>query len=418
MSHYLVVIVAIAGLISAQISYSQGAATLGLAVDNSEKSLIAVVENSQAAGDLLTARTARELLFLLTAYEASNERLLNEAFESVNEEHRQFIGTINSAVENLNRDGIKTSNQSERVMDQAYRSVKDLTLDSFPTVLRYRGSVILPGQEADIRLRVYGSNLMQGEPYLELDGESYSASLRTAQDLLFTIPRKVFDHDDIAIVTKNGALHLPYEAGGFLGFFTEKKEVVNEIAFFVLPNTLGRARVQYEALGTARRRIVETGNWHDNAPTGCRSFSHGQAARGGRIAADGRQNRRYYGNDHGEHRAMTKGNGDAYMVICVTPDDPGKNGQSAPYRYMIEEYWDEPTSTPIVEALKLGWRAESQVEIGNGVDKLLVTFTDFTGRKTKHTPADNPSTPYAHVSFDDRGMVVLRPIIPKYLPAL
>jgi len=211
---------------------------------------------------------------------------------------------------------------------------------------------------------------------------------------------------------------LPYESGGFLGFFTNEKEVVNEIAFIVLPKTLGQATVQYEVTGTERKEIIETGDWHDNAPTGCRSFGHALAAEGKGFDADSPHVGRYSRNSYGERRGMTTRDADVFMVICVSRDVSDENDQTEPYRYKIVEYWDEPTRTSTIKEQKVDWRAESKVSIGNNVDNLLVTFTDFSGRETKHTPSNNPRAPYGQVSFDDSGIVVLRPVIPTYLPAL
>ena len=105
------------------------------------------------------------------------------------------------------------------------------------------------------------------------------------------------------------------------------------------------------------------------------------------------------------------------MKICADPEVADENGRVKSFRYKIVESWLEPTRTHTATERKLDWHADSKITIHKNSDKVLVTFTDFSGRETKHTPSNNPKAPYGEVSFDEPEMVLFRPIIPAYLTA-
>jgi hypothetical protein len=392
--------------------------TLGVAIDQAEKSLNSVVDNSREAGDFLIARTAQELLFLLDSFEASNQKLLKTAFELVGQERRQFIGGIEKAIGELNTGVVTTLDRSERVVDQAYQLVKDVTFDTYPTIFRYRGSVVVPGQTADIRLSIRGANLSHGQPYLVLDGKSYPAERPTTQDLIVTIPRSVISHDDNSIIYKNGKLIISYESGGFLGFFTDEEKASYDIGLIVLPNNLGSASITYDVLGTARRERTYTGEWSHRGGSGCRSFSQAPAAQGRRFDPDRSSITRHSGNQRGEGRSITIRDTGMSMAICVSRGLLDRDDGFAHYRYSFLEYWTEPTATPSRKELKVAWLTDGTATIGTNVDKVILTFTDFTGKETKHTPSSNPAAQYGEISFDDQGVILLRPKIPRDLAAL
>lgn len=418
MNRYLVIFAATVVLCGARNTFAVDPLTMGLAIDQAEKSLNSVVDNSREAGDFLIAHTARELLFLLDSFEASNEKLLNKTFNSVSKERRQFISGIERAVNELNQGVVTTLDRSERVVDQAYQLVKDVTFDSYPTLFRYRGSVIVPAATSDVRLRMRGANFTHGEPYFELGGKSYPAARPTTQDLVVTIPRDVITHDEKEIRYRSGKLNVSYEAGGFLGFFTDKKTVTYDISLIVLPEILGSASIQYEKLGTKHKEKIYSGEWSHRGSSGCRTFNQPPAAKGRRFDPDRSSIRRYSGNSRGEGRSITIKDTGMSMAICVRRGMFDKDDGFAHYRYRFVERWTEPTRTPTTEELKIGWLGDSSVSIGNNVDKVLFTFTDFSGRVTKHTPSSNPRATYGQVSFDDQGIILFRPTIPSDLTAL
>ena len=336
----------------------------------------------------------------------------------MSQERRQFIRGIEKAVNDLNQSVVTTLDRSERMVDQTYQLVKDVTFDSYPTLFRYIGSVIVPGQTADIRVLIRGANLSHGQPYLILDGKSYPAIKPTMQDLIITIPRSVINHDKNDITYKNGKLNITYEAGGFLGFFMDEKTVVYDISLIILPKHLGSASIQCEMLGTARRERIYTGEWSHRGRSGCRNFSQVPAASSRRFDPDRSSITRHSGNRRGEGRNITKKDTGMSMAICVRRGTFDKDDGFAHYRYSFLEYWTEPIVTPVSKMLTVGWLKDSTVSIGRNVDKVLFTFTDFAGRETKHTPSSNPNTPYGQVSFDDQGIILFRPIIPSDLAVL
>ncbi len=418
MNYYSAILLSSVVFFTAQDIFAENSTTLAKAIDRNEKSSKSIATDSREAGDFLTARTAQELLLLLSSFEASNEKQLEAAFESVDKERRGFIGAIESAVTDLNRGVVNTTDRSERVVDEAHQLLKAVTSDSFPTVFRFRGTVVFPGDQADIRLRVRGNNFEYGEPYIELDGQSYPASRPTTKELVIKIPRGLFIHDDEVMVVKTGTLHLPYETGGFFGLFSSDRAIVHEINFVVLPKFLGHTKVQYDVLGTERREVVETGIWHENAPSGCRSFRKripaGQEKRsdGGKPQTEPHSVKQLDENRHNSYRDP-----DVYMKICADPEVADSNGRVKSFRYKIVESWLEPTRTPTVTEQQVNWEADSTITIHENADNLLFTFTDFSGRETEHTPSSNPEARYGQVSFDEPEMVLFRPIIPKYLTA-
>ena len=418
MKKYLSTLTGLVLLFCAKSALAVDPLTLGFSINQAEKSLNSVVDNSREAGDFLIARTAQELLFLLDSFEASNQKLLKTAFKSVGQERRQFIGGIEKAISELNTGVVTTLDRSERVVDQAYQLVKDVTFDTYPTIFRYRGSVVVPGETSDIRLSIRGANLTHGQPYLVLDGKSYPAKRPTTQDLIVTIPRSVFGHDENSIIYKTGKLHISYESGGFLGFFTDEEEVSYDIGLIILPTNLGSASITYEVLGTARREKIYRGEWSHRGRSGCRSFSQAPAAQGRRFDPDRSSITRYSGNRRGEGRGITIRDTGMSMAICVSRGTFDRDDGFAHYRYSFLEYWTEPTATPSSKQLKVAWLTVGTATIGTNVDKVILTFTDFTGKQTKHTPSSNPDAQYGEMSFDDQGVILLRPKIPNDLAAL
>lgn len=392
--------------------------TLGLAIGQAEKSLNSVVDNSREAGNFLIARTAQELLFLLDSFEASNKELLKTAFKLLSQERRQFIGSIEKAISDLNNGVVTSLDRSERLVDQTYQLVKDVTFDTYPTIFRYRGSVVVPGYTADIRVRIRGANLSHGQPYMLLGGKSYAAVRSTTQDLIITIPRSEFRHDEQEITYKSGKLSVTYESGGFLGFFTNESTAVYTIDLIVLPNNLGNASITYETLGMARHERVISGEWHHNGSSGCRNFNLAPAAVGRRFDPDRSTITRTSGNSRGKGQDISIRDTAVIMNICVSRGQFDKDDGFAHYRISVLEYWDEPTVTPSSKVLNIGWIKDNTVTIGTNVDKVILTITDFTGRETKHTPSSNPSALYGEASFDDQGVIIFRPKIPSDLAIL
>lgn len=420
MTSYSKTLVAILFLCGAENALAVNPLTLGGAILQAEKSLNSVVDNSRQAGDFLIARTAQELLFLIDTFEASNERLLKMAFKSVSQERRQFIGGIEKAIVDLNHGAVKTLNRSERVVDQAYQLVKDVTFDTYPTIFRFRGSVVVPGETADIRLRIRGANLSHGQPYFVLDGKSYAALKPTTQDLVVTIPRSVVTHEEKKIAYKNGKLKITYNAGGFLGFFTEEKTVTYDISLIILPKHLGSISIQYDVLETTHREKLYTGEWHHQGRSGCKDFRQTPAAKGRRFDPDRSSITRRAGSSRGKGESITIKDTVMSMKICVSrnPWNLDKDNGFAHYVYRFVEIWTEPTVTPTSTAISADWLIGATATIGKNVDHVLVTFTDFTDNATNHTPSHNPLASYGKITIDDQGIILFQPIIPGDLAAL
>jgi hypothetical protein len=392
--------------------------TLGAAITQIEKSLNSIVDNSRESGDFLIARTAQELLFLLDSFEASTEKVLDKTFNSISEERRQFIGGIQSAIDDLNKGVVTTLDRSERIVDQAYELVKDVTFDTYPTLFRYRGSIVVPDDPSDIRIKVRGANLTYGEPYFKIRDEKYPVTRSTTQDLVITIPRNKLSHDESKIIYDSGKLNISYKSGGFLGFFTDEKSVTYDIEMLILPKKLGSASMQYDALGSEQKEKIYAGEWSHRGGSGCRSFSQSPSAKGRRFDPDRSTITRHSGNSRGEGRGIAIKDTGMTMAICVDRGRFDRDDGFAHYRYKFVEYWTENTNTPMTKDLSAGWRVDSTATIGTNVDKVLFTFTDFTGKSSKHTPSSNPKARYGEVSFDDQGIVLFRPSIPSELTAL
>lgn len=200
----------------AQVEAVAGSVTTSVLINEISDQLNGLIDNARRSGDFLAMRAAQESLLVIDAFEASNQRSLNLAFDRIGKERQAVLNAVRETAYNIEQGRIDTLQKLQETGDQLDKLVRDTTFQRKPRIYRYRGTIVNPQETADVRVSVSGYRINQKSPYLVLDGKRYDARIE-GENLRFILPRSAFEAESDQLKSQFAALNLQEKTGGVLG---------------------------------------------------------------------------------------------------------------------------------------------------------------------------------------------------------
>ncbi|WBX95225.1 hypothetical protein [Pseudoxanthomonas mexicana] len=414
--------VGIAHVPAANAQVVEAAVATGLLIEQTSEKLGVLMDEATSKGDFLMLRAAQEAIYVLDAFKKSNLDVLDVAFDKIGRERQAVLNQVRQTARDLEAGRVDTLAQLEATSDQMDRLVRDATFKKTPTIYRYRGGLVIPGETGDVQLRVSGYKLTTGKPQLFFRGIAYPAA-KDANSLSFTLPRRLFSADSEVIHSESATLVL-FEKGFLWGLWPDT-EVRHDLTFMTLPTRLAKVTVEFNEL-------VQKPAFYDRPPEDV-SFNHDGSARKCKHFAyvPSSANRRF--DTSPEFTSVTRGNGNrdgslgqvtirdvgiSFEICARRPIGARGNG----YRHAdvrIREVWTETEKQPRASSQTLTWLQDVDVKVPAAKDALIVRVEDFTGAKRTVGEAGGNAGRYATVTFDAQSNVVLvQPRVPAELLSL
>ncbi len=227
-----------------QVAGIVGTLGTGMIVDKIGDKLNSLIDKARTSADFLAMRAAQEALYVLDAFKATNQELLDDAFDRIGEERQAILNAINTTVTEIEAGRVDTLERLQATTDQIDRLARTVTFRSYPVIFRYRGSIVTPGETGDIRIAVDGSNLNKGVSHLKFQDKKYDAKVE-GEMLRFDIPRAAFAPDDKSMKSEDAELVLEYRHGGIFGYGQTVEEVKYHLNVITLPKQLAVVEAAY-----------------------------------------------------------------------------------------------------------------------------------------------------------------------------
>lgn len=396
-----------------------GGLTTGAVISQVSRELQAVIGRAEAAGDFLAMRGGQEALFVLDGFKAANLDLLDKAFSDLSKERQAIVNQIKQATMDLEAGRVDTLDRLESLTNQIDALVRDATFKKHPTVFRYRGSLVVPGETQPVRLHVQGYRLTHGKPYLIFRGQRYAARV-DANDLRFELPRELFEPSERDIVSEDAELVLERAPNWFWQSSTEVRSTLNIVT---LPQRLASVDVKYNQPETvAHEKSYEhevnfnssSRNWD------CKSFAYSPATAERRFDVERSSVQPGSGNARGKLEGVSVRDVGISFRLCAKRRIHDRNNGFRHAHVKYVETWTTTVTTSRTDTKSLMWTEGAIFEaVPSSGSGLLITVTDFSGNKT-HVPAGGGQAGrYARVLFDAQsGAVIVSPIIPNGVRAL
>lgn len=229
---------------NAQVSEITGSVSTGVVIHAIRNQLNDLIDNTRRSADFLAMRAAQEALLVIDAFEHANQRILDSSFDHIGRERQAILNAVRQTALDIENGRIDTLAKLQETGDQLDRLVRDTTFQRTPRLFRYRGTVINPDENSDIRVSVYGYRINQQTPVLLIHGQRFEASVE-GENLRFILPRSLFQPDTRDLQSEFGTLILYRQSDGFLTIGAKWEEVRYDLNFITLPRQVGNVAVSY-----------------------------------------------------------------------------------------------------------------------------------------------------------------------------
>ena len=223
----------------------ESAATL--ATIESIRSLITqAIAQATNRADYLTFKAATELKGVLDSWENANSKLLNQAFQSLDEQQQRFFRDADKLATRLNDSATNQLETARQVAELANQTVSDVKFwDGKAAVFRTTPAVVHPAIPNEVILTVRGVSLDEANPRLRIAGRDveFNRVGLLRQQAQFVIPKSALTFSDSA---KRLQLELVYsnpKDGIWNRIRSAREEVVAPLPILLLPNRLGKAEI-------------------------------------------------------------------------------------------------------------------------------------------------------------------------------
>lgn len=406
----------------AQLTEVAGSVGTGMLIEQISGELNGLIDNARQSGDFLAMRASQEARSVLESFKRANLDILDDAFNKIGKERQAVLNALRQTTYDIERGRVDTLDRLQTTSDQLDRLVRDTTFKNHPTIYRYRGSVITPGETQDIRLTINGFKLTRGEPFLTFNGQRYRAQIE-GETLRFVLPRSAFEAAPSQIKSETAALTVFYKSGAILGIGGSTKEVKYDINFVTLPSKLASVEVSYRAEvkipkhETWRREESHKRSGHGGWKCKGFAFSPSRADRLFDPASSSVKNGS--GNSEGKIEDIRIRDVGISFEICAKR---GWSSGGPGYRHAIvnaTEVWTEMAEEPQNNSADLSWTANAAVSVAPRLNSLLIKIKDFTGHERTVAATGGTAGRYVTVTYDrDSNVVLVNPIIPTDLNAL
>lgn len=194
------------------------------------------IDHATAQGDYLLNRAASQILVSIDAWEAANTRLLDRAFEQLDELQRQTFNDMRSTLSQARLGMMEGATAAQDLAVLANQIVERLPRPSGRTAyVTVQRPVIVPPMRPDtLRVTLLGVNLHQADPQLRLSDGYARRALTGATQVAFFVPIT-------ELPSAPGRMHahtltLEHRTGG--GFLRRSRQVERQIVLTTLPQNL------------------------------------------------------------------------------------------------------------------------------------------------------------------------------------
>lgn len=403
---------------TAQLAEVASGMSTGMAINQVMDGLNGVIDKAVESGDFLLARAAQELLYTIQGFEGASINILDKAFDEISEERKEVINKTIEIANQLDTTIDIGLSRAEGMVDQVNRMVRETTFKNYPVIFRYRGAVVVPGENNNIRLIITGHELTNEDPYLIFKDKTYPAK-KSGNDLLFEIPRKIFKHKSYDFRADRAVLTV-YDSEG-MWWWKSVKEVSYDIHFLVLPKNLGKVQVEYKVLTEELREAVtqrEVSHDHSGLQSNSRNFSINVSNPDRKIDTERSWIAARSGNRGGElvsNSVRVTSAGMSFTIKCkrATVTTPGFRH----VEYKKVEVWTEKAEKDTLQKLDLKWNEDILVDITSQGTRAISTVELFTGKISRLVTSGRPSK-YVEVSMNENGILIFKPTIPRDLKSL
>lgn len=406
---------------SAQVEPVLSGVATGQIISQLSNELNSLISRAEAAGDFLVMRGGQEALYVLDGFKAANTDLINTAFDRIGKERQAVLNQIRKTTDDLESGRVDTLDRLESMANQMDTLVRDSTFKKYPTIFRYRGSLVIPGQTQPVRLRVQGYRLTSGKPHLIFRNKRYPATA-DGNDLRFELPRALFSSAKPQDITSENATLVLERAPGW--FWQSPTEVRSTLNIVTLPSQLAKVDITYQKKEPRHNeKVYAVGDVNHNSSSrgwNCRSFAYSPATAERRFDVERSSVTASSGNSRGRLEGLSIRDVGISFRLCARRGitDRGNGFRHANVHYV--ETWTTLDTVTVNDSKPLTWTTpatfRSLPQTGQG---LLVTVTDFNGDNQIVPAAGGQAGRYARVVFDAQSeAVIVSPIIPRDVQSL
>lgn len=185
---------------------------------------------------------------LLDAWKATNESLLNTAFNKLDDFTRKAFNQIDSMVDKVNNDKEVTVGEVRDLTAQWSQIISNLPLANHDVqILTYSPRVIVPVGETTIALRIEGPNLANAGGKLTWQGYEFVPSATKQTELLAQLDRSSLTFPDT--VSRFVAYRFDYERTPSAFFFKNWTHV--DLTMWLLPKRLAHYNIETRVTKTS-----------------------------------------------------------------------------------------------------------------------------------------------------------------------
>lgn len=401
-----------------QVAGIVGTLGTGMIVDKIGDKLNSLIDKARTSADFLAMRAAQEALYVLDAFKATNQELLDDAFDRIGEERQAILNAINTTVTEIEAGRVDTLERLQATTDQIDRLARTVTFRSYPVIFRYRGSIVTPGETGDIRIAVDGSNLNKGVSHLKFQDKKYDAKVE-GEMLRFDIPRAAFAPDDKSMKSEDAELVLEYRHGGIFGYGQTVEEVKYHLNVITLPKQLAVVEAAYnEFVMIPRERSVAVEVAHNSSSGSwdCLPFAYSPSAADRRFHPDHSRVTPGSGNSRGQLRSVSVRDVGISFQICARRGTFDKDNGFRHAHVAYLEVWKERDSQPRTFTGELTWTGSIPIKLPDDIGSLTVRVRDFTGNHRDVTTVGGAAGQFATVRYDAQSDVaIVDPVVPRHL---
>lgn len=384
-------------------------------------SLNGLIDNARESGDFLGMRASQEALYVLDAFKQTNTELLDTTFDKIGKERQAILNSLRETVAQIETGRVDTLDRLQATGDQLDRLARDVAFKEFPILYRYRGTVITPRQQSEVRLTVDGHRLTRGEPHLIFRGKKYAARIE-GESLRFELPRSLFSEDLSQPKFENASLVVENREGGFFGYFQTITPKSYDLSFVTLPREVGAVSVSFQEIVDVphERPFQEEVAFNSSSRSWkCQPFAYSPGAADRRFDPDRSSVTKGSGDSRGEIRHVRVRDVGISFEICAKRSlwDKSNGFRHAIVRYV--EVWKTQASQERSASAKLLWTESMTISVPARRSGLAIAVTDFTGVSRTVTEAGGAAGKYAKVRVDAQSdLIVVDPILPAFVSAL
>lgn len=405
----------------AQVGEIAGGLATEQVISSISQKLNGLIDNARQSGDFLAMRGAQEALYVLDAFGETSKEILDKSFENIGKERQAVLNALNKTAASIEAGRIDTLERLQASGDQLDRLARDVTFKEFPVLYRYRGTVVTPGENADVRVVIDGHRLTRGEPYLLLRDKKYPAKI-DGESLRFDLPRTLFKEEADKSTFEDATLVVENREGGFFGWFQDVSEKKYDLSFVTLPATVATVTAKYkEVIDLPQERAFQEEVNHNSSSRNwnCRPFIYSPASANRRFDLSRSSVREYTGNSRGQIRNIQVRDVGISFELCARR---GVFDKDNGYRHAIVNYvevWNDETSQDRETTQALLWTASSTIALPARTSDLIIEVKDFNGISRVVTEAGGQVGKYATVRFDAQAnLIIVDPVQPAFVGAL